>query len=120
MPDIKKIDTTKFTSEGKVEVDGKIWTVKLPGAGTELQLSKAQRRIAFLDKKIEKGDYTEADVDKYDELEDFYFSFFKHIFKDETPDNSEVNTWLNETPLSFIYQAFQDIKEQSKEGDVPE
>ena len=113
MPDIKKIDTSKYTKEGKVEVDGKIWSVVLPGAGTELKLSKAIRRQEFLAKKLEKGDATEADLDKLDEIEDFIMSVYTGLFKDDTADNSDVTEWMNSTPLAIIVQAFEDIKEQA-------
>ena len=107
MTDTRKVDTSKYTKEGKVEVDGKLWTVKLPGAGTELRISKAQRRLAFLEKKI----------DRYDELEQFMFDFFKGVFTDSTKDNSEVTEWIENTPGAIIIQAFEDIKTSAAESD---
>ena len=117
MTDTRKVDTSKYTKEGKVEVDGKLWTVKLPGAGTELRISKAQRRLAFLEKKIESGKYDEVDLDRYDELEQFMFDFFKGVFTDSTKDNSEVTEWIENTPGAIIIQAFEDIKTSAAESD---
>ena len=113
MSEIKKIDTKKYTTEGKIEVDGMVWTVKLPGGGKELEMSKAQRRVKFYEKKIESGDYTEEDLDKLDTLEDFFVSFFKEIFRDSTPENSEVDKWIDETPQALILMALEDIKKQA-------
>lgn len=115
MSEIKKIDTKQFTSEGKVEVDGMVWSVKLPGGGKELEMSKAQRRVKFLEMKIGAGDYTEEDLDRLDALEDYFISFFKGIFRDETPDNSEVDKWIDETPQALILMALEDIKKQAND-----
>lgn len=115
MSEIKTIDTTKYVKEGKVQIDGMLWSVVLPGAGKELEMSKAQRRIKLLDKKISNDDYTETDLDQYDKLEDYVYGFFKSIFKDSTKDNSEVEKWLDETPMAIIIKSFEDIKEQSQE-----
>ena len=100
-----KINTGKYITHGKVEIDGHTWTVKLPGAGTELRYSQAQRasklwgsRLALLDKKIDKGTITESELDKYEEYSKKYeenerviYDIFKDIFKDDTKDNSEVS-----------------------------
>lgn len=113
-----KIDTGKYTKEGKVDIDGNIWTVVLPGAAKELQFSKNQRRMEFLSKKVEKGDVTEEDLDKLDALEDFALSFFKGIFKDDTEDNSKVGEWVDATPIAIIAAAFNDIKKAAEARDV--
>jgi hypothetical protein len=110
---VRKIDTTKYTTEGKVEVDGNVWTVKLPGAGTELQLSKNKRRQDFIGKKIEKGTATEEDLDRFDEIEQFFYDFFRNLFQDGTESNSAVHEWVDSTPMAVILQAFEDIKEQA-------
>lgn len=112
------VDTSKYTREGKVEVDGNLWTVKLPGAGTELKVSKAQRRLTFLEKKIASDKYDEKDLDRYDELEDYMFGFFKTVFIDGTENNSEVAKWLDETPGAIIMKAFEDIKTAASASDV--
>ncbi len=122
-----KISTSKYTKEGKVEIDGHLWTVKLPGAGTELRLSQAFRgsklwsaRINSMDKKIDAGTSTDADLDKYEEYNNKYnenekiiFDFFSQMFQDGTEDNSEVKAWVENTPTSIIQQTFEDIKEQN-------
>ena len=118
MSDIKKLDTSKYVTDGKVEVNGKIWEVVLPGAGTELKMTKLRRRSDFLTKKVEKGDATEADLDRLDAMEDEFFNFFKGIFKDSTEDNSEVNEWIEKTPMALIMQAIEDIREQANENDA--
>lgn len=117
MAEVKKIDTSKYKQEGKIQIDDMIWSVALPGAGVEMKMSKVQRRLKWLDKKIEADDYTEADIDKYDELEDWIYNLFKTMFKDDTKDNSQVNKWIEETPLGKIIAIFEDIKEQAKDGD---
>lgn len=126
-----KISTANYNKQGKVEVDGHIWTVRLPGAGTELRLSQAMRssklygsRISLLDKKIDNKEITEAELDKYEEYAKKYeeneqaiLSFFTGIFQDDTPDNSEVKQWVEDTPTAIIEMAFTDIKEQSNGAD---
>ena len=114
---IRRVDTSKYTRSGKVDIDGHVWTVRLPGAGKELQMSKAQRRLKFLDKKLEAGTENEADLDKYDQLEDYMMNVFNDIFIDGTEDNSEVNKWVNDTPMIIITQAFEDIKSAAAESD---
>ena len=117
---IRRVDTSKYTRSGKVDIDGKLWAVNLPGAGKELQMAKAQRRMKFLDKKLTAGTETEADLDKYDELEDYMFEFFNGIFEDGTENNAEVREWINDTPMGIILKAFEDIKEAANvQGNVP-
>ena len=106
-----KISTGKYTREGKVDIDGNVWSIVLPGAGTELRLSQAQRRIKLLDAKIEKGDATEGDLDRYDELEALMYESFKKMLSDGTPENKSVNDWIENTPTAIIVQVFDDIKE---------
>lgn len=112
MSDIKKIDTNLYVKEGKVEIDGKVWSIKLPGAGTELRMSKVQRRTALLSKKVENGTATEDDLDRLDELEDEFYLFFISIF-DDGKGGAEVKEWADSTPLAIIQKAFEDIKEQA-------
>lgn len=111
--EIKRIDTSQYVKEGKVEVDGNLWTVKLPGAKTEMKMSKYQRREKFIKAKLDNGTATEEDLDTYDLIEDFFYEFFKNIFQDGTPDNKSVHTWVEDTPLGVIIQAFEDIKEHA-------
>ena len=108
-----KISTSKYNKEGKVEIDGKIWTVKLPGAATELRLNQAQRRLSVLEKKVKADEATEEDLDRYDGYEKTVYDVFRNIFKDDTKDNSEVNKWIDETPLMIIIMAFEDIRNQA-------
>lgn len=108
-----KISTGKYKKEGKVEVDGKLWTVKLPGASTELRLNQAQRRLQVLDKKVQDGTATEADLDRYDDYEKTMYDTLLNIFQDDTEDNSEVSAWINETPMAIIVMVLEDIKKQA-------
>lgn len=124
MPEPIKINTSKYNKQGKVDIDGHIWDVKLPGAGTELRLSQAFRasklystRISLLDKKIGNETITEDELDKYEtyarEYEDSektVLEFFTNMFIDGTPDNSEVKAWIAETPTAIIQLSFEDIK----------
>lgn len=113
----KIIDTTKYTRQGKVLVDGKEWTVVLPGAGKELEFSKMQRRVNLLEKKIQSGEATEQDLDRMDAFEDKMLDFFKSLFRDSTEDNSEVDQWVNDTPMAVIIASFEDIKRGAEEKD---
>lgn len=108
-----KITTSKYNKSGKVDIDGKIWSVKLPGAGTELRLSQAQRRLKVLDKLVESGNATEEDLDRYDAYEKTIYNIFFNMFRDSTDDNSEVKEWVEETPLAIIMLSFEDIKSQA-------
>jgi len=124
-----KISTGDYKREGKVEVDGKIWTAKLPGAGTELRLSQAFRnsklygsRLELLNAKIDSGTATEADLDNYEEYSEKFaiteqtiYDFFTTMFTDETEDNAEVKEWVYNTPTSIIAMAFEDIKSQAND-----
>ncbi len=110
MAEAIKISTGKYTKEGKVDIDGNIWTIKLPGAGTEMKLSQAQRRLKLLDKKIEADTADEDDLDKYDKFEKVIFDTFKDMFKDGTKDNEKVKEWVEDTPIAIIVQVFEDVK----------
>lgn len=124
-----KINTGKYTKQGEVDVDGHVWKVFLPGAGTELRFSQASRacklaaaRIDMLDKKIDKGTITESELDsyeeyskKYEENEGVVYRIFQSTFRDSTNDNSEVKKWIDETPTAIIMMAFEDLKAQSNE-----
>lgn len=110
MAEAIKINTGKYKKSGHVEVDGMLWEVNLPGAATEMKLMQAQRRLQVLDKKIEAGEATEEDLDRYDAYETTVYGVFRTMFKDSTKDNSEVNKWIDETPLAFIVTAFEEIK----------
>lgn len=116
MPEPIKISTSKYSKEGKVDIDGNIWHVKLPGAGTELALNQAKRRLTVLDKKLEDGTATEEDLDRYDKYEKTIYDTFSGIFRDSTKDNSDVKSWINDTPLAVILLALEDIKEQASDG----
>jgi len=123
-----KISTSKYTKQGKVDIDGNIWEVVLPGAGTELRFSQASRackmhsaRIDLLDKKIDGGTITEAELDQYEEYskkfeenERIVYDIFRKTFKDSTTDNSEVDKWIDETPTAIIMMAFEDVKQRGE------
>lgn len=118
-----KINTKKFQTGGKVEVDGKVWDVKLKGAGSELRYSQAQRqvklyaaRLANLDKKIETGTATDEELDKYEQYTNIYeeneqivYQELQTMFRDSTEDNSEVKQWLDETPIFAVLMAFEEV-----------
>lgn len=108
-----KISTGKYRKAGKVNIDGHLWTVKLPGAATEMKMMQAQRRLTLLETKVQAGTATEEDLDKYDEYESTVYNIFKNMFTDDTQDNSSVKQWVDETPLAIIVQVFEDIKEQA-------
>lgn len=118
-----KISTSKYLTNGKVEIDGHVWKVKMPGAGTELRYSQAQRgaklygaRLEKLDEKIDNKTVSESELDKYEDYSKKYeecertiYSIFQQIFQDNTKDNSEVKEWLEETSLTLIILAFDEI-----------
>lgn len=108
------VDTSKYLGTKRIVVDGNDWEIKLPGAAKELAMNQIQRRVKLLDKKIESGNYNEADLDKYDEYEKYLFGMFEGMFVDGT-DNKSVKNWIDKTPLPIIMQVFEDIKMQSEE-----
>lgn len=131
MPEPIKISTSKYRKEGKVDIDGNLWTVKLPGAATELKLSQAFRgvklwaaRMAKLDDRLESGKATDQELNDYEEYSKKYeaneqviFGFFLNMFSDDTDDNTQVKQWVEETPMAIIQAAFEDIKNQANSGD---
>lgn len=128
MTEVLKINTSKYTKSGKVDIDGNIWTVNLPGAGTELRFSQASRaaklygsRIALLDRKIDSETITEAELDnyeeyskKYEENEGILYAVFQQTFDDGTPDNKTVKKWIDETPTAIIMMSFEDVKNKAE------
>jgi hypothetical protein len=126
-----KISTSKYTKTGKVDIDGNIWNITVPGAGTELRFSQASRacklyqaRLELLDKKIAEKTITNEELDsyedyakKYEENEKIIFDIFSAVFTDDG-DNSSVHKWIDETPTAIIMRAFEDARGQS-DGQEP-
>lgn len=121
-----KISTSKYTKSGKVDIDGNIWNITVPGAGTELRFSQASRacklyqaRLDLLDKKIADKTITSEELDsyetyatKYEENEKIVFNIFSSVFTDDK-DNASVHKWIDETPTAIIMRAFEDARGQS-------
>lgn len=42
-------------------------------------------------------------------------SVFEKTFKDNTPDNSEVKAWIDETPTAIISSVFEEFKKTNDE-----
>lgn len=131
MSEVPKISTSKYTKKGKVNVDGNLWEIVLPGAGSELRFSQASRacklyaaRIQMLDKKIDNQSISETELDnyeiyskKYEENELIVYGFFVKTFTDGTKDNASVKKWVDETPSDIITRAFEDVRDQSAARD---
>lgn len=115
-----EIKTSNYITSKKVLVDGQEWTITAPGAGDELALSQADRRSKMLQKKIEAGTAGEDDYDLYDKLEERMFKLFTKIFRDSTPDNSQVKAWLETTPMAVIYAIMEDVRRQAEEKEKNE
>jgi hypothetical protein len=107
-----EIKTGNYLKQRKILIDGNEWTMTAPGAGDELALGQARRRVELIQKKVDGGTAVEADYDMYDRLEDKMFNTFSRMFKDTTEDNSQVTSWLNATPMVVIYAIMEDIKKQ--------
>lgn len=116
MYEIKTIDYNK-KPERKVLVDGDVWTMRVLGAGTELKLSQAQRRQKQLKSKIESGQATDKDYDKYDEIESMMVTIFDTLFNDGTEDNKHIKKFIQDTPSEVMMNILVDIQEQFKEND---
>jgi hypothetical protein len=113
-----QIKTSDYTKVYDIEVDGEHWQMKSPGAGDELIMGQAQRRMKLLNAKIDNGTATSEDLDLYDELEKSMFDLVTKIFKDTTPDNHNVKKWVLNTPMQVIIKAIESIKTQvQKEAD---
>lgn len=127
MPDPIKISTSARIKNGKVDVDGNIWDIVLPGAGTELRISQAQKeatlheaRLSSLEKRINAGTANDQDLDKYEETieksrksERFFYDLMLMVFRDGSKDNSTVKQWLEDTPTAYIMIAFEEVKQQA-------
>ena len=107
-----EIKTSNYVTSKKILVDGEEWTMTAPGAGDELALGQAQRRSEMIQKKIDANTASDEDYDTYERLENRMFELFAKVFRDSTPDNSQVKAWLNATPVSVIYAILEDIQKQ--------
>lgn len=119
-----RVNTSKYTKSGKVEVDGMVWNVKLPGAGTELRMGQVQReaktteaRIKNLENKLDNGTATDEEIDRFEELcnrslrlQKESMAVFLSVFNDGTKDNASVKKWLDETPSAIQFRVFEDVK----------
>lgn len=110
------ITTSDYLEEKYIQVDGKDWKIKLPGAGAEMRISQATRRMEFLDKKIKNGTAEEKDLDLYDKLEAGTLEIFEEMFNDGTEENQSVKDWVRNTPMPVILAAFDEIKRQAEEN----
>ena len=110
------IDTSIYIRTGKVKIDGMLWSVKLPGARTDMKMSRLQRRLKRLDKKIEDETAEDNEYDEYDKAEAWYYDVLRNIFQDGTKSNSQVHKWVDETPMFMIIAAFEDLKKQSEKN----
>lgn len=129
-----KISTSKYTKSGKVEIDGMMWDVKLPGAGTELRMAQIERevkvseaRIKNLEKRIDSGSATDDEIDRYEtlcetseRLQKETYATFEKVFKDGTDDNASVKKWLAETPTIIQFLVFEDVKKGGETANEPE
>ncbi|HYH16804.1 MAG TPA: hypothetical protein VD794_16345 [Flavisolibacter sp.] len=125
-----KISTSNLVKNGKVDVDGNIWGIVLPGAGTELRISQMQKeatlyeaRLLSVEKKINAGSATDEDLDNYEQYieksrqsERFFYDMMLGVFQDGSKDNASVKKWLDETPTLYIMQAFEDVKKQATDS----
>lgn len=117
MYEIKTVDYNK-KPERKVLVDGNVWTMTTLGAGTELKLSQAQRRQKLLQTKIESGQATDKDYDRYDEIEEMMINIFDTLFKDGTEGNKHIKKFIQETPSEIMMKILENIQEQFKENET--
>lgn len=124
-----RASSNKYVKEGQVDIDGQIWNVKLPGSRTEMRMAQLQReakaneaRIASLEKLIDKGEATDDQIDRYEELCEKSQALtaegqavFLQVFSDGTKDNDSVRKWVDETPTVIQHMVFDDVK---KGGDA--
>lgn len=119
-----RVSTDKYTKSGQIDIDGNIWNVKLPGAGTELRMGQVQReakaceaRIKILESKIDDGKASDEEIDRYEELcakslalQKESMAVFLTVFNDGTKENNAVKKWLDETPTAIQFMVFEDVK----------
>lgn len=110
---IVRANSSNIRKSTKVEIDGKVWTLKLPSAAQELEITRVQRNIATLQKKLDSDNYTEEDVERLNNYDQFIFDRFKAMFRDSTEDNTEVEAWFDNEPLYVIIATIEDIKRQA-------
>jgi len=108
------IGADKYRAEKVVLFNGKNWRIRLPGARDELALSQIDRRMKHLEKRIESGTASDADLDKLDELEKKMYTVYLGFFQDETEDNSQVKAWLDDTPFGMVKVILEDITKQAE------
>ena len=113
-----EIKSSNYLKERTILIDGITVTMTAPGAGTELDFSRSQRRMEYLDKKLKAGTITDAEMDLYDELEKKSLAYFEGILHDGTEDNGQVRAWVQRTPLNVIVAAFDDMKKQFEQTDA--
>lgn len=113
-----QIKTSDIKKVYNVEMDGRAWQMKSPGAGDELRMGQMQRRIKRLTAKVDNDTATDSDYDDLDKLENDMLGFFDKLFTDTTPDNSEVKEWVRNTPIHVLVKAVEMIKEQSEAKEV--
>lgn len=130
MSKVITISSDKHKKDFAVNIDGNIWRVRPPGAASELRFSQVSRdatrlsaRLELLTKKIDSETATMEDLDAYDkasaeysESEGKLLAYFKGLFKDETEDNSQVEAWINDTPMSVVAKIVNDIKQLADGG----
>lgn len=115
---MQTIKTSEYYKPRKVLIDDIEMTVTPLGAGDELVMNQAVRRIKLLDQKIANGTATDQDLDLYDNLETKMYAVFGRLFSDGTKDNGKVADWLTKTPVAVIQLVAEEIKKQVEPGDA--
>ena len=118
-----QISTSKYTKQGKVDIDGHVWEVKLPGAGTELRLSQAFRssklytaRIQSFDARLDAYDKALVDFEKkvitQEQLDKFAIS---DTDLDRYEEYNDKQREAEKTIFSFFTSIFKDDTEDNSE-----
>lgn len=108
------INTKDYVKGKKIQLDGMDWEYYAPGAGITLDLSKASRKSAELEKKVLSGKATDEDRKEQEKLVELVFEFYNATLKDGTKDNKHVKKWLRETPMDVVSLVIQEIQKQSE------
>lgn len=112
------INTAKYNKTRRVKIDGIEMEFKAPGAGSELAFSQRNRRLEHLQKKLDNGTATDADIDKMDALESSVMDFFNKIIVGVDGNDKAVRAWLDSTPIALIEQVFKDIQNQVEQDEA--
>lgn len=112
-----EINSKEFSKKVHVKVDGIPMEFKAVGAGSELAQQQRERRINFLQKKVDAGTITEDELTLLEKLEEQTLTIFSDMLGAVDGNEKDIERWIYDTPTNNIIATFNNLKEMMEKED---